>query len=69
MVEINPKRITGSWTEGFALDFHTLSAANTSVMTNMDILYLMQNGVKGVNYYSSSNIEKINPSSTISSPL
>jgi predicted amidophosphoribosyltransferase len=26
MVEINPKRITGSWTEGFALDFHTLSS-------------------------------------------
>jgi hypothetical protein len=25
MVEINPKRITGCWTEGFALDFHTLS--------------------------------------------
>jgi len=26
MVEINPKRIAGSWTEGFALDFHTLSS-------------------------------------------
>jgi predicted amidophosphoribosyltransferase len=26
MVQINPKRITGSWTEGFALDFHTLSS-------------------------------------------
>jgi len=26
MVEINPKRITGCWTEGFALDFHTLSS-------------------------------------------
>jgi len=26
MVEINPKRITGGWTEGFALDFHTLSS-------------------------------------------
>jgi len=24
MVEINPKRITDSWTEGFALDYHTL---------------------------------------------
>ena len=26
MTEINPKRIAGSWTEGFALDFHTLSS-------------------------------------------
>jgi len=26
MVEINPKIITGCWTEGFALDFHTLSS-------------------------------------------
>ena len=26
MVEINPKRIAGDWTEGFALDFHTLSS-------------------------------------------
>jgi competence protein ComFC len=26
MVEINPKRITGNWTEGFALDFHTVSS-------------------------------------------
>src|SRR4030042_3584837 len=26
MVEINPKRIAGSWTEGFAFDFHTLSS-------------------------------------------
>jgi competence protein ComFC len=26
MVEINPKRITGSWTEGFVLDFHTVSS-------------------------------------------
>jgi hypothetical protein len=26
MVEINPKPITGNWTEGFALDFHTLSS-------------------------------------------
>ena len=26
MVQINPKRISGSWTEGFALDFHTLSS-------------------------------------------
>lgn len=26
MVQINPKRIIGRWTEGFALDFHTLSS-------------------------------------------
>ena len=26
MVEINPRRITGIWTEGFALDYHTLSS-------------------------------------------
>lgn len=26
MVQINPKRISDSWTEGFALDFHTLSS-------------------------------------------
>jgi len=26
MVQIDPKRINGSWTEGFALDFHTLSS-------------------------------------------
>jgi len=26
MVQINPKRISGSWAEGFALDFHTLSS-------------------------------------------
>lgn len=26
MVQINPKRISGSWTEGFALDFHGLSS-------------------------------------------
>jgi len=24
MIEINPKKITGNWTEGFSLDFHTL---------------------------------------------
>lgn len=26
MVEINPRRISGSWTEGFALDYHTVSS-------------------------------------------
>jgi Predicted amidophosphoribosyltransferases len=26
MLQINPKRIPGNWTEGFALDFHTLSS-------------------------------------------
>jgi len=26
MVQINPKRISGNWTEGFALDFHSLSS-------------------------------------------
>lgn len=26
MVQINPKRISGNWKEGFALDFHSLSS-------------------------------------------
>ncbi len=26
MVQINPKKISGNWTEGFALDFHSLSS-------------------------------------------
>ena len=26
MLEINPKELPGDWVEGFALDYHTLSA-------------------------------------------
>ncbi len=35
MIRIHPRKLTGAWTEGFVLDFHTLAPV-LWVATNMD---------------------------------